>query len=141
MKYHVPLAAVAMGIQSPENFLGRHGNIEGYQYADFEYVNTKLKPERLLLFGSNGLYIQAPFVLATDWTSRHWAEIRHCDAQTMITVFHVDRITHIMTRESLQNGHSTESTGYRCWKTIQDALGASPVYTEGTTQIFSLPRE
>lgn len=139
IKNHAEFIPAAIGAISPNIFLDRIAEIEEYTFADFRYVNTVLKPQSMLLFGSHGLYVDVNFILAGDWAMQRWKDVQQCDRYTLETALRSSGITHIMLRENLVDGNDPiETSLYHCYKTSELSFWNNIVYSRGPVRIFAV---
>ena len=137
IKYHLGFVSMAIGIVSSDKFFEDGTPIEGYQYADFQYINTILRPKNLLLFGSHGLYVTMPFTLASDLAMEKRGIFDQCDEKVVETVLRERGITHIMLREDIKLGNPFEREFLDCYNVALPFLRITRIYLHNTTQIFA----
>lgn len=135
MKYHIPLARVALGFQPFTHYLRQVEHIDGYRHDDFDYVNNRLQPQRLLLFDAHGVYIQQRIVLAADWASKYRQEVMPCETRRISAALSASGVTHVMWREGVQARSVEEDALLQC---VRQRVDTRLIYTLGMTRVIAL---
>ncbi len=138
IKNHLTLVPVAIGRISAEKFLDETQQIEQYRYADFEFVNKVLRPQKLLLFGSHGFYVRMPFVLASDWALEHWQEVDACEEERLTSALRTSGVTHIMFSDAFSGRGPAENGLYQCYQHLYAPVSQQYLlYSAGITRILN----